>query len=127
MEASHGGGQGPEAAVASYMDGHSEVTVDVDTVGQSVRWTKEAEAGRGEIHGKPPEVPDSICWVDEQIRGNRHVTKDAFCSALSISKGSVMAVTEKHDCSRVYTRFAAMNADRYTHRGNENRCIDLVC
>jgi len=84
------------------MDGYSEVTVGVNTVGQSIRWTKEAEAGRGAIHGKPPAVPDSICWVDEQIRGNRPGTKDAFCSALSINKGNVVAVTEKLDCFKVY-------------------------
>jgi hypothetical protein len=83
------------------MDGYSEVTVGMNTVGQSIRLAKEAEAERGEIHGKPSAVPDSTCWVDEQIHGNCQVTKDEFCSALSISKGSVMAVTEKLDCFRV--------------------------
>jgi len=42
-----------------------EVTVGVNTVGWLIRWIKEAEAGRGEIHGKPPAVSDSICWVDK--------------------------------------------------------------
>ena len=35
---------------------------------------------------------------------NHHITKDALCSTLSVSKGSVMAVTEKPDCSRICAR-----------------------
>jgi len=77
---------------------HSEVTVGLNTVGRSIRWIKEAVTGRGEIHGQPCAVPDSV-W--KKIFGGRHVTKDAFYCALSISKVSVMAVTEKLDCFRV--------------------------
>ena len=74
----------------------------VNTVGQLIRWVKEAEAGRGEIHGKTLTVPDSILWVDKQICGSRQVTNEAFCSALSISKGSVMVITEKLDCLHLH-------------------------
>ena len=44
---------------------YSEVKVGMNAVGRLMRWIKEAEGGRGEIHGKSPASPDSICWVDK--------------------------------------------------------------
>jgi len=43
-------------------------------------------------------IPNSICWIDELLCGDHHVTTDELCSILSISKGTVMAVTEELGC-----------------------------
>jgi hypothetical protein len=47
----------------------------------------------------------SICWVDELICNDQHITTHELCSTLSFSKGSVMMVVEKVVCSKVCTHW----------------------
>lgn len=42
-----------------------------------------------------------IYWVDELVCGDHHITTGELCSILSISKGTVMAVTEEPGCYKL--------------------------
>ena len=62
-------------------------------------WTEEAETGGATLHDKMWSgftctvlIPHSICWVDGLVCSECLITTDEQCCALSIGKGSVMAV-----------------------------------
>jgi hypothetical protein len=57
----------PASVHKRLLKAYGEVTVGVNTIGRLVRWIKGAEAGRGEIRGKPPATPDSFSWVNRYV------------------------------------------------------------
>ena len=68
-----------------------------------VRQIKQAKTGGVELQNKlcsdhpstAVAMPNNICWVDEVIHGNNHITQDDLCSTPFVIKGSVMAIIEK--------------------------------
>jgi len=40
-----------------------------------------------------------ICWIEEMMYSDHHVTTDELCFTVSIGKGSVMTIIEDISCS----------------------------